>query len=382
MARSLLRGLALILLGGVSAGAHPSFPACTLKFKGKDYPTGVLPQSVAVADFNKDGKSDFALINNAGGGPGSLVVYLGKGDGTFAGGIVYPTGAGPDALAAADVNHDGSSDLIAANEFGSSVSVLLGKGDGTFQPPASYATGGYPHGLALADLNGDGKPDIAVANEGDNDVGILLNSGDGTFGAMKTFATGKEPWSVAAGDFNHDGKIDLALTSYKESIVSILLGNGDGTVRKHIDYATGTEPVAIVTGDFNGDRKIDLAMADYSDAGTGSVSILLGHSDGSFGTHTDYQAGAGPVGLAVVSVSLDKFADLAVTNEAGNTLSILPGNGDGTFGPQITFTTPNGPFGVAAGRFHGNGANKQDIVVTDDFNTTATVFLNKSRSCN
>jgi hypothetical protein len=40
--------------------------------------------------------------------------------------IVVPTGGDPDALAAADVNHDGAMDIIAANLEQGTVSVLLG----------------------------------------------------------------------------------------------------------------------------------------------------------------------------------------------------------------------------------------------------------------
>ena len=58
----------------------------------------------------------------------------------FVDSLEYPTGAGPAGLAAGDLNHDGSQDLVAVNSTDNTVSVLLGKGDGTFKNHVHYAT--------------------------------------------------------------------------------------------------------------------------------------------------------------------------------------------------------------------------------------------------
>lgn len=382
MTGSVVRGFTLALLLGSSFGAiapaQGASPAlCTLKFKRTDYPTGTNPQSIVVGDFNKDGNLDFAHVDYNGGGSGSVTVFLGNGDGTFQGGVAYPAGNGPDALAVGDVNGDGNLDLVVGDDTGASVSVLLGNGDGTFATRQTYGAGGFPHWVALADFNGDGKLDIAVTNEGDNDVGVLLNNGDGTFGAMKTFPTALEPYSVAAADFDHDGRIDLAVTGYYANVVSILKGNGDGTFKSHVDIATGTAPAVIVAHDFNGDGATDLATANYNNGQAGSVSILLGNGDGTFQTHKEYQAGTGPDGLAIGRFNGDKFDDLAVANLIGGTMSILPGNGDGTFGANVDFPTDEYPLGIAAGRFHGNKKGNEDVIVTNDLSAAASFFFNK-----
>jgi hypothetical protein len=384
MSRILFRSVVSAALMGTCAQAlagTPEFGTCKLKFKADQLATGTDPQSVVTGDFNKDGKLDFAQVNYSNGGSGSVGVWLGNGDGTFQTPVTYAVGAGPDALAVGDVNGDGNLDLVTGNDTGASVSVLLGKGDGTFQAAAKYTAGSFPHWVTLADVNGDKAPDIIVANEGANNVGVLLNNGDGTFGAMTTFATNVEPYSVAAADFNGDGKIDLAVTGYNNSVVSILLGNGDGTFKTHVDYNTGTAPAVVLAHDFNRDGKIDLATADYNNGQTGSVSILLGNGDGTFGTFVDYAAGTGPDGLAIGRFNGDKFPDLAVADLIGNTISILPGNGDGTFGSPVNFDTPEYPLGIAAGQFKSRNKNEQDLVVTDDLAATATVFLNRSKGC-
>ena len=67
-------------------------------------PAGVNPQSVAAADFNRDGKMDLVVADSGSGvsDPGSVAVLLGNGDGTFRSPAKFQAGAGPLALAVAD----------------------------------------------------------------------------------------------------------------------------------------------------------------------------------------------------------------------------------------------------------------------------------------
>src|ERR1035437_8509611 len=65
--------------------------------------------SVAVGDFNGDGKLDLA-VDNAG-SPGTVSVLLGNGDGTFQAPINSPTGTSSRSLVVGDFNGDGKLDL-------------------------------------------------------------------------------------------------------------------------------------------------------------------------------------------------------------------------------------------------------------------------------
>ena len=109
------------------------------------YAVGVSPTSVAVGDFNGDGKLDIATANEGAyyaaysAHGGSVSVLLGNGDGTFQPAANFSAGVNTQSVAVGDFNHDGKLDLATANEGtsyrgGSSVGVLLGNGDGIFQP--------------------------------------------------------------------------------------------------------------------------------------------------------------------------------------------------------------------------------------------------------
>jgi hypothetical protein len=181
-------------------------------------------------------------------------------------------GTNPASVAVGDFNGDGKLDLAVANSASNNVSVLLGNGDGTFQAAVNYAVGTNPASVAVGDLNGDGKLDLAVANIGSNNVSVLLGNGDGTFKAAVNYAVGSSPYSVAVGDFNGDGKLDLAVANPGSNNVSVLLGNGDGTFQTAVNYAVGSYPYSVAVGDFDGDGRMDLAVANH---GSNNVSILL-----------------------------------------------------------------------------------------------------------
>ena len=60
------------------------------------------------------------------------------------------------------------------NDNDGTISVFLNTGDGTFRPQVTYDTGTFPEALATADLNGDGVSDLALA-DWDENLTVLLS---------------------------------------------------------------------------------------------------------------------------------------------------------------------------------------------------------------
>ena len=328
---------------------------------------GQSPHSVAVGDFNGDGKLDLAVAM----GDGTVSILLGDGTGhfTLASSLAYGGGG----LAVADFNGDGKPDPAVLN--GKTVSILLGDGTGHFTLASSPATGSDPYSVAVGDFNGDGKLDLAIANYGSNTVSILLGDGTGNFTLASSPVVDGGPVSVAVGDFNGDGKLDLATANVVSNTVSILLGDGTGNFTLASSPAVGNFPWSVVAGDFNEDGKLDLAIVnnDGGPGGKGTVSILLGDGMGNFTLCSTPTAGSFPYALVEGDFNGDGKLDLAVPNSGDNTVSILLGDGTGNFTLVSAPAVGAYPFDVAAGDFNGDG--KLDLATADIYGYAVSILL-------
>ena len=83
----------------------------------------------------------------------------------------------------------------------------------------------------------------------------------------------------------------------------------------------------------------------------------------SFGTATDFAAGAGPYSVAIGDLNGDGKPDLATANHNSNTVSIRLGDGTGAFGAATNFGVGAVPHSVAIGDFNGDG--KPDLAVAN-----------------
>lgn len=207
-------------------------------------------------------------------------------------------------------------------------------------------TGPNPTSAVVFDSNHDGKLDIALQRGfGANNVNSLLGNGDGTFTKIRSYHGPGQPNRVAAGDFNGDGKQDLAIAFLAPTYtgtVGILLGNGDGTFGNAHEVNTAQPVNAIVVGDFNGDGKLDVAITtgQYATAGA-DIELLLGNGDGTLQAPTVITSLPWyTTALSVTDLNADGKLDL-VSNGANITngqLTVLLGNGNGTFQTPQSYT--------------------------------------------
>jgi hypothetical protein len=365
--------IAVLLNQGISApGVFSSSPV--------SYPLSITYSSlgpvlnIGSGDFNGDGKQDIFV------GGTNTAVFYGNGDGTLQAqqSPPVPTGlSGGAYFVAADVNHDGISDIayLAAATSDTTVlslQVMLGHSNGVFTVGSNLAlgvagidqlglvtagtTGGnvnlafinqtttilrgdgngnfsqgssYPFSGTLFPIPGNnGNTDLALelptqgidADQIQNQITRLVSNGDGTFQGIPTLPVG--PSGFAAADLNNDGLTDVLTVDTQNNLVTSL-GRGNGTFTV-TNRTTGVAARVVVTADFNADGDQDAVIITPGDGSLypakpvvdSTLIFYKGNGDGTF------QPSASPVDLQVVGA-----------------LSAIPGdfNGDGNIDIVVSY---------------------------------------------
>lgn len=295
--------------------------------------------SLAVGDFNEDGKAD-VVVAAVGGLQAGDIVLLGNGDGTFKELAPIPNSAGFFQAKVADLNGDKHLDLITTS------GVFLGKGDGTFPTFVPLPGGGFgallvtpDTAIGVGDFNGDGKLDIVASSPGAQpspagELDFYAGNGDGTLQPVVAYSLPPSaPGSLAVGDFNNDGKLDL-LVGYP-NMASIVLGNGDGTFQLAASSRLGvyseivmtptlSNSMALQTGDFGSEGKTDALVGDYN---LGTLTLVLNSGIGQFpipaASQFQFSLSPGIAGIAVGDLNGDGHPDIAVVNSKTNEISVI-----------------------------------------------------------
>ena len=160
------------------------------------------------ADIDNDGDLDIGS-NSMGAGDG-VHIYTNQGDGTWLQSFGFFAGNSMSRFVFGDINNDGNSDFVVANEAGI---AYFGNGNGGFTS-ADYNLPGYSFPISgpdLADVNNDGGQDLAYINPSG---GIKVWAFD-TVSSQWTDLSGTLPATgsyqeAQLSDFNSDGIMDLA----------------------------------------------------------------------------------------------------------------------------------------------------------------------------
>lgn len=338
---------------------------------------------VEAVDINGDAVLDIVTAN---GDSGDVSVLLGDGAGGFASATTWPTGPYPVSMAVADVNGDGAPDVVTANAGTSDLSILLGDGAGGFAAPVSMGIGpdAEPFGVAMADVNGDGSPDIVVANRGldgspfpppefPGNVSVLINDGSGGFAAAVQLPLGPGDGradAVALGDVTGDGNIDIVISRPIANTADVLAGDGAGGFADAVSVPTGVGPNPITIADVTGDGHLDVLTGN---AVGSSLSVLPGDGAGNVGFEGNFPVGVFPHAVAAVDLNGDDAPDVVTVNAQGNDASVLINDGAGGFAASVSYPVDISPTGMASGDVNNDG--NADIVSANLGGGTVSILL-------
>jgi hypothetical protein len=201
--------------------------------------------------------------------------------------------------------------------------------------------------LTVGDFNRDGQLDVAALQLLDtSNLGVvLINLGPPSQQVNSSYNVGLGANQILTADFNHDGNLDLAVANAGTNTVSILLGNGDGTFRRANDVVIGGHPTAIAAADFTRHGFADLAVIDCIPNVKCNLLIYRGNASGNLTIWQKIGLPGAPnaaKGLMVaVDFNRDGHPDLALV--AGNTEAmVFVDNAAGKLQLHSQFKMPNG----------------------------------------
>ncbi|MBS7229520.1 VCBS repeat-containing protein [Flavobacterium psychroterrae] len=150
--------------------------------------------------------------------------------------VNFSTGAGAFSVAVKDFDGDGKTDIAVGNYNASAISILRNTSVNGSITASSFAAKvdfpvAYPRGIATGDFDGDGKPDLAATSSTYNSIVIFRNTsttiGNINFLDKLSVTTGTGPLGLVVGDIDYDGKPDVVVannTKYYISTAKYIIG--------------------------------------------------------------------------------------------------------------------------------------------------------------
>lgn len=379
-------------------GGEMSFSSAVLAL-----PVGVLdPTGIAIGDVDRNGLLDIVTAHNRG---GDLSILWQETPGIFMPRAVTEAGRprlseGPRTVALGDLDQDGDLDLVAGNADLHSVTAYYQQEPKVFQPLELGAFDAkefdFPVAVAVADLEGDGDSDIVSANRFSSTVTLFLQTGAGEFSSVPTFdfgfvdevgapdsltvghlqgrerldvvtansdgselrvfkgrisgfdeialvlpSTFEAPTSSANGDFDGDGDQDIVSANRGSDDLALFYQNGRGDFSEVVpipppENEQQRKPRVVQTSDLDGDGDLDLVSANFK---SDNVSLYRRNEKGGYdvevlGGGMETEGGRkmrGPTGLAISDLDGDGDLDIVTANAKSDNLTVFEQREDGLF---------------------------------------------------
>ncbi|MGC2238698.1 MAG: FG-GAP-like repeat-containing protein [Pyrinomonadaceae bacterium] len=222
-------------------------------------PCSVAPTTDAANDLNGDGRSDYTVVRNVGGGTSGQIRWFYNTSGTADPTVALDWGLANDGFFLLEDFDGDAKDDITVWRSGTGTFYILQSQTMTARIDQFGQTGDTPK--VVGDYDGDGKADTAVYRSGANpgDQSTWYYRGSLTPATVTTIPWGQNGDFEAPGDYDGDGKNDFVIQRNNGGGQAAFWrrnSNGSATIT-----VFGTPTDNVVPGDYDGDGKTDFAVA-------------------------------------------------------------------------------------------------------------------------
>jgi len=299
-----------------------------------------------IVDFNGDGRTDFAVVRNTGGGPGGQVTWFVNINGSnMAFGSDW--GISTDFFVPEDFDGDNRTDIAVwrpistGQPSGNGFFYILQSQTNTVRIDDFGQNGDDP--TVVGDYDGDGRADVAVYRGGAQSVWYYR--GSLTPANITSVLWGQAGDFPAPGDYDGDGRHDF--------VIQRSAGGGQAAFWRRQTTAGndvvifGTPTDEIVPGDYDGDGKTDIAIArgvsgqihwwHRRSSDGAAVMTIFGASATDFPTQGDYD-GDGRTDQAIWRPTVTAGQSAFWFNRSTSGVGIVPWGQNGDF-PVANYNT-------------------------------------------
>lgn len=286
------------------------------------------------------------------------------------------------AHAPADFDGNSKTDLVYRKSLSSYDEIYLGYVNASQQTISkSFITSKSKKIVAIGDFNGDRRADLLEASTPSGKLANFIYMKGNKVSSIKTIA-GLQPANsdvIGAADLNADGKDDLLLRNTSgDFIVALMPSNGS----PNLSYTTVVNiPTSFVykgTGDTNSDGKLEVFWQDIA---ANQLKVIT--MDGSTAL-SDETGNANGFIIEGIGHFINKTAaSILVRDSVTNAVSIIFGHSGGTFNSAaplkntklVPFVLPSNMVIANIGDYNGNG---QDDILWRQTNSTKAGILSMS----
>jgi len=333
-----------------------------------DYGCKKFPRGIESADLNSDGSNDIVVCSST---KDIVTIFYNNSLGQFNEPVEIDVGKRPLDLVTIDVDNDSDIDIVTANQEGHSISLLIWEAPSFVR--TDYQLSGEPLGITSGDLNSDGYTDICVSLNDQDQIAIFLGTENGLI-FLKELTTLGGPTNLIIRDFDSDGYKDISLVCggvFPDYLGYSMIFFNNETLGFSEELLTplGISPIWLDAGDWNSNGKPDLVFAH----GPSDDVVLLENLGGRTFQKHSFNCGFLPSGVKFADFDRNGILEFCLWDTNENFLEGFDFTQSEGIASLYRFGVGNGPTAITVSDL--NGDSLDDLAISNELGQSVTVFL-------